>query len=311
MLDTPILASLRCFNAAARLLSFTAAAAELHLTQSAVSQQIRQLEQRLGYALFLRQHRRLQLTVQGERLYRCVSAALQDIESTLRQLAAEEQALQISCAPSFALDWLMPRLADFQRRYPALAVRLRAEFHRMRRQDMLAAGVDISIRYDPDDDAELPGVPVLEEYLLPVASPDFLAAHPARDVHTSLTRLHDTAAWDGAPAFAEWRRWEELAPPDCQFQVAAWQEVECNLASLAQAAALNHQGVAMARSAQVLDLLESSRLQRVFPAVVAAPARYVLRSPRPEDKRVQLFCQWLQQECQLFAQQRLAVLGCR
>jgi len=310
MLDASILASLRCFDVAARLLSFTAAASQLHLTQSAVSQQMRQLEQRLGYPLFLRQHRRLQLTPQGQTLQRSVSTALQDIDATLQQLAAEEQVLQISCAPSFALDWLMPRLADFQRQYPAITVRLRAEFQRMRRLDMLAAGVDISIRYDPDEDAELPALPLLDEFLLPVASPAFLAAHPALASASSLTRLHDTAAWDGAPAFAEWQCWQQQAPADCQFQASVWQEVECNLASLAQAAALNHQGVAMARTAQVLDLLEAGRLQRVFPAVVAAPARYVLRSLRPEDSRVRLFCQWLQQQCQQFARQRQAVLGC-
>lgn len=310
MLDASILASLRCFDVAARLLSFTAAASQLHLTQSAVSQQMRQLEQRLGYALFLRQHRRLQLTAQGERLQRSVSLALQDIENTLQHLAAEAQVLQISCAPSFALDWLMPRLAGFQHQYPAITVRLRAEFQRMRRQDMLAAGVDISIRYDPDEDAELPAVPLLDEFLLPVASPVFLAANSAPGTQASLTRLHDTAAWDGAPAFAEWQCWQQHAPAGYQFQASAWQEVECNLASLVQAAALNHQGVAMARTAQVLDLLETGRLQRVFPAVVAAPARYVLRCLRPEDRRVQLFCQWLQQECLQFARQRQAVLGC-
>jgi len=305
MLDANILDKLRCFDVAARQLSFTAAAAELHLTQSAVSQQIRQLEQRLGYALFVRQHRRLQLTTQGETLYRSVSSALQDIEATLQALAEQDSVLQISCAPSFALDWLMPRLSAFQQHHPAIRVRLRAEFQRMTRQDMLAAGVDISIRYDPDEDADLPGQPLMDEYLLPVASPAFLAAHPKLQ---TLARLHDAAAWDSAPAFAEWDCWQQGAPNEYAFQDQAWQDVEFNLASLVQAAALNHQGVAMARTAQVLDLLETGRLVPLVPAVVAAPARYVLRCLRPEDRRVQLFCQWLQQACQRFVLQRQALL---
>jgi len=146
----------------------------------------------------------------------------------------------------------------------------------------------------------------MDEYLLPVASPAFLAAHPKRQTRT---RLHDAAAWDGAPAFAEWDCWQQRAPDEYAFQDQAWQDVEFNLASLVQAAALNHQGVAMARTAQVLDLLETGRLVPLVPAVVAAPARYVLRCLRPEDRRVQLFCQWLQQACQRFVLQRQALLA--
>ncbi|WP_199053586.1 LysR family transcriptional regulator [Aquitalea sp. ASV15] len=309
MLDASILASLRCFDVAARLLSFTAAAQQLHLTQSAVSQQMRQLEQRLGYPLFVRQHRRLQLTAQGQALYRSVSTALQDIDSTLQQLARQDSVLHISCAPSFALDWLMPRLSAFQQQYPAIPVRLRAEFQRMNRQDMLAAGVDVSIRYDPDEMADLPGIPLLDEVLLPVASPALLAAQPALATANSLTRLHDSAAWDGAPPFAEWDCWQQGAAAEFRFAPGAWQEREYNLASLSLAAACQGQGVAMARAAQVLELLQQGRLQQVYPATVAAPARYVLRSLRPEDRRVQLFCQWLQQQCQQFVRQRQQLLG--
>ena len=310
MLDASILAHLRCFDVAARLLSFTAAAGQLHLTQSAVSQQIRQLEQRLGYPLFVRQHRRLQLTTQGQTLHRTVSTALQDIDATLQQLAEQDSVVQISCAPSFALDWLMPRLSAFQQQYPAIQVRLRAEFQRMSRQDMLAGGVDISIRYDPDEMADLPGIPLLDEVLLPVASPDWFSAHPD-PAHTgsSLTRLHDSAAWDGAPPFAEWDCWQQGAAAEFRFAPAPWQEREYNLASLSLAAACQGQGVAMARAAQVLELLQQGRLQQVFPATVAAPARYVLRCLHPEDRRVQLFSQWLQQACQQFVRQRQQLLG--
>src|SRR5271156_1570131 len=112
-LDSSLLGGLRCFEVAARLLSFTKAETELSLTQGAVSQHIRHLEDRLGYALFTRQHRAIALTQKGATLFDCTSSAFLGIEKTLNHLGQSKAPLQINCSPSFALQWLMPRLIDF------------------------------------------------------------------------------------------------------------------------------------------------------------------------------------------------------
>jgi len=112
-LDSSLLGGLRCFEVAARLLSFTKAANELSLTQGVVSQHIRHLEDRLGYALFTRKHRSLALTQKGVTLFECTRNAFLSIETTLNHLGQSDAPLQINCSPSFALQWLMRAWSSF------------------------------------------------------------------------------------------------------------------------------------------------------------------------------------------------------
>lgn len=170
-LDTPLLGALRCFEAAGRLGSFTKAADALHLTQSAISQQIRQLEARLGYPLFVRHARGLALTPKGGALHEATVAAFASLGRTLRQLSAPDAPLQVSCLPSFALQWLMPRLTEFHRLHPQTPVRLRAEFHAIDRETMSADDIDIAIRWDPFSYGALHVEPLFDESLVAAARP--------------------------------------------------------------------------------------------------------------------------------------------
>lgn len=170
-LDTPLLGALRCFEAAGRLGSFTKAADALHLTQSAISQQIRQLEARLGYLLFVRHARGLALTPKGGALHEATVAAFASLGRTLRQLSAPDAPLQVSCLPSFALQWLMPRLTEFHRLHPQTPVRLRAEFHAIDRETMSADDIDIAIRWDPFSYGTLHVEPLFDESLVAAARP--------------------------------------------------------------------------------------------------------------------------------------------
>lgn len=308
-LHSSILGTLRCFEAAARLLSFTKAAEALNLTQSAVSQQIRQLEERLGYPLFLRQHRNLILTVKGEMLFECAARTFLDIEQTLKRLGTSDSPLQVNCLPSFALQWLMPRLVDFHRLQPEVTVRLKAEFQALDQHAMRADDIDVAIRFDPGQYEILHAEPILDEYLMPVASPEYLARHPgfaAGERIGDVTLLHDSAPWAGAPEFIEWRTWLEAERPDWLGQLSG---VQFNLSILSIGAALNHQGVAMARTAQVLDEIKSGRLINVFGRLVRAPARYMLLVQREDDPRVAVFSQWLKEECRRFSELRQQLLG--
>lgn len=215
-LDTPLLGALRCFEAAGRLGSFTKAADALHLTQSAISQQIRQLEARLGYLLFVRHARGLALTPKGGALHEATVAAFASLGRTLRQLSAPDAPLQVSCLPSFALQWLMPRLTEFHRLHPQTPVRLRAEFHAIDRETMSADDIDIAIRWDPFSYGTLHVEPLFDESLVAAAAPAYLDRHPPRATAkwvSSVVPLHDASAWPEAPRYVEWRTWLDAVVP--------------------------------------------------------------------------------------------------
>jgi DNA-binding transcriptional LysR family regulator len=228
----------------------------------------------------------------------------------MERLGPRPPALQVNCLPSFALQWLMPRLTEFHGAQPDVSVRLKAEFQPLDRKRMEEEGIDIAIRYDPQAYEDLQADALLDEYLLVVATPRYLAAHPGLQAGRSLDGvefLHDASPWAGAAEFIEWSTWMQAHRP----RWLHWLDgPQFNLASLAVGAALNHQGVAIGRSAMVCDEIRSGRLVDVFGKHVPSPARYVLLSRRPEERRTQIFHAWLKSECRIFARQRDALLGC-
>ncbi|MAY71007.1 MAG: hypothetical protein CME82_06075 [Halomonas sp.] len=143
MTRQPRLDSLRMFDAAARHLNFRRAAEELTLTQSAVAQRVRQLEDDLGVALFVRQARGLVLTRKGQQYHRRLKPALAMIDEATRQLFAGAGPLKISVTPSFASKWLLPRLPLFRDTYPEVNLELEAS---ERLADFFVDGVDFAIR---------------------------------------------------------------------------------------------------------------------------------------------------------------------
>ena len=310
-LDSSILGALRCFEAAGQSLSFTRAATALNLTQSAVSQQIRQLEARLGYPVFVRQPRGLALTPKGAALYEATSKAFAELNRTLAQL--DEPAatvLNVSCAPSFALQWLMPRLADFHRRHPDLSVRLKAETDVVASFEMTHGGADIAIGYLPSGGLPSDATILLDEYLVAAATPEYLLAHPpALDARwlQSVKLLHDVEPWAGAPEFVEWQTWLRCMLPDGDFAVDG-SRLNFNLSSLAISAALSHQGVVLGRTALIDDELSSGRLVDIFQRRTRAPAQYVLLCRDRGDPRVDTFVAWLGEACVRFEQARAAAL---
>lgn len=308
-LDGSILGALLCFEMAGRLLSFTKTAQAFNLTQSAVSQQIRHLEDRLGYPLFVRQARGLKMTEKGEVLFETMSRAFVEINQTLQELGMPNAPLQVSCLPSLALQWLMPRLTEFHRLQPSVSVRLKAEFQMLDRHAMDTDDIDVALRYDPVQYSRLHADVILDEYLVPVATPEYLAQHPSFAAGKSLdgvVLLHDAEPWVGAAEFVEWRSWLEVAHPEWAKHLDGPQ---FNLSSLAISAALTHQGVAMGRTALVYDDLRSGRLVNVFGRFVRAPARYMLLCRKPEDQRVAVFSDWLKAECKRFNEARMQLLS--
>ena len=146
----PSLIALRAFEAAARLGSFQAAAAELHVTPSAISHQIRALEGELGVPLFERLDKRVVLARGGQELFPAVHEAMELLQAAslrVRRLAGERR-LVLSSAPLFATRWLMPRLADFHARHPDWALHVRAT---LEEEDFRSGEIDLAIRWGDRD----------------------------------------------------------------------------------------------------------------------------------------------------------------
>ena len=202
--DLPDLDLLKGFEAAARLLSFTKAGAELFLTQSAISRQVQALEQQLGVPLFQRRTRALLLTDAGQRYFRAVSATLAQLREATARLAADQTSgtLTVTTTVTFASLWLVPRLADFQRRHPEITVRLVAD---NAIQDLKRERLEVAIRYSTRKLAGEGAVKLFGERVVPVCSPRLLK-------HATLAQPADLANFvllhfDDPEAQAPWLSW--------------------------------------------------------------------------------------------------------
>lgn len=173
MLQHVPLSFLRIFEAAGRTGSFRAASAELNLTPSAVSHAIRKLEQVLGIALFERDTRNVRLSYEGEALMRHVSRAFDELRRGMEVVSTRgPKLLRLHCAPSFAAQWLTPRLADFLKRHPGVELRLAAgiDYTRFNSDEF-----DADIVYGPPRMEGLIVVPLGEETITPMCAPDLAA----------------------------------------------------------------------------------------------------------------------------------------
>ena len=310
LLTPLVLHAIKYFDAAARTRSFTRAAEELHVTQGAVSQQIRGLEEQIGVRLFNRLPRGLALTPEGERFSQVVNQALRELETGLRaiQPGTANKTLVIRSSPSFSMMWLMPRLSGFSRLFPEIEIRLRGELFGMSTSRMNAEAIDLLVLYGLPPEPAGHVIPLMAEYLMPVASPAYLDSHAAirgGADFSSHVLLHDDSPWEGAAPFAEWGAWLRAAA-DKKHQADAEQAGQrghqYNLSHLAINAALLGQGVAMARTSLIMDELGRQQLLPAIPRCVRAPAGYylVLNPDTAGKASIELFREWLVQECNTF-----------
>jgi LysR family glycine cleavage system transcriptional activator len=289
----PSLNGLKVFWASARHGSFVKAAEELHVTASAVSLQIRQLEDEIGHKLFERTPRGLSLTPTGARLLPDVNLAFERLRDTFAALKADvgTATLTVSAAPSFAAKWLLPRLSRFLNSHSGIDVNLKAtvDLVNFDRQE-----ADLAIRYGRGHYPGLATELLMREMVFPVASPDLLHGlgnRPASEVLQSLTLLHDDSA-DHSDALPGWKMWLRAA----RIEGVDWQKgSHFNQAALAIEAAAAGLGVALAPAALVEADLASGRLVRVADAELDEPFAYYLVYPmgRRERPAVRDFRNWL------------------
>jgi DNA-binding transcriptional LysR family regulator len=297
--ELPGLDLLKGFEAAARHLSFTKAGEELFLTQSAISRQVQALEEQLGVKLFQRRTRSLLLTDEGQRYYRAVRAALDDLRAATTAVRKEAgaAALTVSTTVTFASLWLVPKLAGFQSAQPGVQVRLVAE---NRLQDLDREGIDIAIRYSPPAVAGRGATKLFGERVLPVTSPAVAA-------RLKLERPEDLARavlleYDGVPhtVWLTWPVWFETMKVPMPRPAGTLQFTQYH--QIIQAAVAG-QGVALGRVPLVDQLLRTRELVAPFgrTRTTAAESRayYIVVTPRAAGRpEVQAFVGWLQSAAQ-------------
>ncbi|MDR3400455.1 MAG: LysR substrate-binding domain-containing protein [Pandoraea sp.] len=282
--------ALRTFESAARLRSFKLAAAELAVTPTAISHQIKRLEQQLGFALFERVPRSVRLTEKGELLFAGVHGALLDIANTLDSLRPVPSAgsLCVSVTHSFAALWLVPRLGRFYQAHPHYLVRLEpcAEVIDLQ-QD---ASVDIAVRYSTAYYPALHQAARLEETFGVYAAPGLTAAELKKPMLITVKWGHSTLYDNG------WRDWCEAAGVDWWRKPAAPRSYDEEHYALQ--AAIAGQGLVLASSVMVSDLVENGLLKAYRPEIRVPGAAYsVLCAPgRERHPPVRAFLSWLQQE---------------
>jgi LysR family glycine cleavage system transcriptional activator len=296
----PPLNALRAFEAAARHLSFTRAADELHVTQTAISHQIKGLEERLGVRLFRRLPRGLLLTEEAQRYLPPVRDAFDRIAAATAQLAAGSSSgtLTVSVLPSFAAKWLVPRLGRFRATHPDLDLRISASSQLV---DFARDDVDVAIRIGR---GRYPGLRVdrlFGESMVPVCAPELLTgAHPLRrpeDLRHHVL-LHDDD-------HTGWQLWLELAGVEGVDPRRG--PIFTDSAMVVQAAA-EGQGVALARSVLAAGDLAAGRLVQPFEVSVPQDLAYYLVSPEAtaEQPRITAFRSWLLAEAEAEAASRAA-----
>lgn len=294
------LAGLRGFLAAARHLSFTQAAQELHLTQSALSRQVQALETELGMPLFIRTTRHIALTSAGEALFRATMTGLQQIDQTVSRLRASRGRKQIvvTTFASCASLWLIPRLHGFSAGHPDVDVNCIATD---RAVDLDAENVDVALRCTQFPVAAEDGDYLFPECVVPACSPGLLANGPAIATPADLARhtlLKNEEAVEMIFPWLAWESWFELQ--GCKPPTARSALRFTNHDQVVQAA-LSGQGVALARGALAAELIASGRLVLPLGTGAPSPFSYYVVTSRESRQRpeVQAFVAWIRKEAEL------------
>jgi LysR family glycine cleavage system transcriptional activator len=285
----PSLNGLHAFEAAARHMSFTRAAAELNVTQTAISHQIRRLEEQLGLKLFIRRNRTLALTREAQDYLPSIRAAFEDLRRATARLRRSERdgVLTVSTTASLATKWLVSRVAAFQDAHPGIEVRITTSAHLV---DFAREEVDMAVRYGRGSWAGLRADWLMAEQLFPVCSPALLATdkplrRPEDLAHHTL--LHTTVSRE------DWYLW--LTAAGLPRSIATRRGLMFDQGFMATQAAMEGLGVALGRGHLVEADIAAGRLVAPFDMVLPQDAGYYVVAPETsaEAPKIVLFRDWL------------------
>lgn len=300
----PPLNSLRAFEAASRHMSFQKAAEELNVTPSALSYQIRQLEDFLQIPLFVRLNRAIELTDSGQRVAPGIQDAFERLHETMARLrpSSPPHILTISTGPAFATKWLSPRLHKFLEQYPNIDIRISAN---LRLVDFRADEVDVAIRFGAGDYPGLHVEPLCDERVVPLASPRLIAAMGGKITAENLQRvtlIHDDTGkfLISRVTWAEWLKRARITNID------ATRGPRFDHADHALDAAADGLGIVLGRLALAIGDIVSGRLVAPFDMMLRAKAGFyfcclpeMLNEPKVQAIRTFLFEEILAEEATL------------
>jgi LysR family glycine cleavage system transcriptional activator len=292
----PPLSALRAFEAAARHMSFSKAATELHVTPAAISHQIHALEEDLGVMLFHRLNRSIELTASARVLLPGLTEAFAGIQASVGRLRAHNDtgALTVTASPSFAAKWLVLRLHRFQEKCPEVDARISATDALV---DLAKGDYDIAIRYGagryPGLDVEL----LMKNEVFPACSPQLLAKGPPLRTPADLPAhalIHDQAI-ERDPLAPTWSMWLKAAGVE---NIPSITGLSFNNMHLALDATIAGHGVVLAQNTIAAADLAAGRLVRLFTLALPDPfAYYVVTAPGAlERPKVRAFRDWLRCE---------------
>ncbi len=281
----PPLTTLPVLEAAARLQSFSAAAAELNVTHGAISHQIRSLEESVGVALFARQGRRVVLTAEGAAFAAAIRGALSKVSEAVEALSPieRERKLKISVLPSFASRWLMPRLGKFLEANPQYEISVEAN---QTKSNFTSDGVDVAIRFGAGPWPGLHSERLAGDSYFPVCSPKFrrgkLPTKPAQLVGLRLFR-NDPELWE---------KWFAAAGLQATPNPTG---IDYNDAAIFLQQAIAGEGIALTRRSLIADDFSNGKLVRLFDIEIKSENDYhlVCLPQNANSRRVRAFRDWM------------------
>lgn len=286
--------ALRAFEAVVRHNSFSAAATELGVSQSAVSQHVKSLEEWLGQELLVRGARQSRPTTAGEQLEQAVSEGLSrisDVCGQLRDKQRSDRTITISCLPGFAFNWLFPRLSRFDLAHPDLSISIATDTGDL---PFASNDADVGIWYGKGAYPGLTSDLLMHESLFPVCAPQLLPSlQSISDLAHHTILIDENAPQSGLkPTWDFWARDQNIKLPPAKRARRLGQ------ANMVVQAAIEGLGVAMGREPLVIDALCDGRLARPFPQVTKSANSYwlVRRSNAAEDRKVSVFLEWIMEE---------------
>lgn len=292
----PTLNGLQAFEATARHLSFAKAAEELALTPSAVSYQVRTLEDRLGVGLFKRLNRAILLTEEGEILFPDLREAFARMRNAVDRLSADtpENVLVVSTGPSFAAKWLAPRLFSFMDEYPEIEVRISAN---LKLVDFHRDGIDVGIRFGEGKYPDLDTRWLIGDELTVLCSPQFLTTHKVQvpqDVPSLPLIIDESLSFN--PHSPTWEKWFAMSDVRHDGEVRG---VHFNHADHAIDAAVRGTGLVLARTSLSRADMDTGLLIEPFPHLRIGTdlAFYLVMPPVAHNKpKVRAFTSWILRE---------------
>lgn len=292
MRDLPPTSTLRAFEVATRHATFTSASEELHVTQSAVSHQLKHLEALWGLQLFQR-GKSLSLTPAGAALAPIVREFFMNLEATLADLREQKGRvrLKVSTTYSFALKWLLPRLPGLAQRHPEILVSLDSSDKAI---NFSSAEADVAIRFGNGNYPALYSEFLFREQIFPVASPDLLSRFGMPRTPVELLR-YPLLTRDGADLVPKWEVWFQHVGLGVSPLKESVRFADTNMTI---EAALLGQGIALARSGHVESELGDGRLVKLFDVPFPSPVAYYFVCPKGIESQPHIvsFRDWLMQE---------------